>query len=79
MTSLCNRRKLMASLAAVFSAAGAGTLMATRAHAKKRDESVRKLNRDGKPADGGAKSRGTGNLVGHQNTLTLNLPSIHPH
>ena len=52
MTSLLNRRKLMASLAAAFSAMGAGTLMATSAQAKNRDVGVRKLNRDGKPADG---------------------------
>jgi enamine deaminase RidA (YjgF/YER057c/UK114 family) len=52
MTSLFNRRRLMASLAAVFSAMGAGTLMATRAQAKNRDAGVCKLNRDGKPADG---------------------------
>src|ERR1700730_12460860 len=52
MTSLFNRRRLMASLAAVFSAMGAGTLMATSAQAKNRDTGVRKLNRDGKPADG---------------------------
>jgi 2-iminobutanoate/2-iminopropanoate deaminase len=52
MTSLFNRRNLMASLAAVFSAMGAGTLMVTSAQAKNRDGGVRKLNRDGKPADG---------------------------
>src|SRR3984893_5155905 len=52
MTSLFNRRKLMASLAAVCSAMGAGTLMATSAQAKNRDTGVRQLNRDGKPADG---------------------------
>ena len=52
MTSLFNRRRLMASLAAVFSAMGAGTLMATSAQAKNRDAGIRKLNRDGKPADG---------------------------
>jgi reactive intermediate/imine deaminase len=47
-----NRRKLMGSLAAVASAVGAGTLLATRAHAKSHDSGVRKLNRDAKPADG---------------------------
>ena len=47
-----NRRKLMTSLAAVASAVGAGTLMATKAQAKKQDSSVHKLGRDGKPADG---------------------------
>ena len=47
-----NRRRLMTSLAAVMSAVGAGTLMATSAQAKTRDAGVRKLGRDGKPADG---------------------------
>ena len=47
-----NRRKLMTSLAAVMSAVGAGTLMAPRADAKSGDGGVRKLGRDGKPADG---------------------------
>ena len=47
-----NRRKLMGSLAAVFSAVGAGTWMATSAQAKKHDSGVHKLNRDAKPADG---------------------------
>jgi len=47
-----NRRKLMTSLAAAMSALGAGTLMAPRADAKSGDGGVRKLGRDGKPADG---------------------------
>src|ERR1700730_14403569 len=47
-----NRRKLMGSLAAVFSAVGAGTWMATSAQAKKHDSGVHKLNPDAKPADG---------------------------
>ena len=48
-----NRRKLMTSLAAVAVRGwAAGTLLATSAQAKKQDGSVRKLNRDGKPADG---------------------------
>ena len=47
-----NRRKLMTSLAAVVSAVSAGTLMTTSAQAKARDAGVRKLGRDGKPADG---------------------------
>src|SRR5258707_919118 len=47
-----NRRKLMTSLAAAMSAVGAGTLMAPRADAKSGDGGVRKLGRDGKPADG---------------------------
>ena len=53
MTStLFNRRKLMTSFTALLSALGAGTLMATSAQARNRDTGVRKLNRDGKPADG---------------------------
>jgi 2-iminobutanoate/2-iminopropanoate deaminase len=51
-STLFNRRKLMTSLAAVTSAVGAGTWMATSAGAKSRDAGVRKLDRDGKPADG---------------------------
>src|SRR3984893_10459292 len=47
-----NRRKLMTSLAAAVSVVGAGTWMTTRAQAKTRDAGVRKLGRDGKPADG---------------------------
>ena len=47
-----DRRKLMTSIAAVMSAVGAGTLLATSAQAKSKDGDVRKLNRDGKPADG---------------------------
>src|SRR6476660_10614160 len=54
MTSkLFDRRKLMGSLAAMVSAAGVGSLMTGTALAKKsKDSDVRKLNRDGKPADG---------------------------
>jgi 2-iminobutanoate/2-iminopropanoate deaminase len=47
-----NRRKLMTSFAAVASAVGAGTLLASSAQAKSKDMGVRKLGRDGKPADG---------------------------
>src|SRR6202158_4401938 len=47
-----NRRKLMTSLTALMSAVGAGTLMATSGQAKTRDAGMRKLGRDGKPADG---------------------------
>ncbi len=46
-----HRRKLMTSLAAVMTAVGAGTWVATSAQAKSRDV-VRKLGRDGKAADG---------------------------
>jgi 2-iminobutanoate/2-iminopropanoate deaminase len=47
-----NRRKLMGSLAAACSAIGAGTLLSVGAAAKSKDGQVKKLNRDGKPADG---------------------------
>ncbi|MGA8311463.1 MAG: RidA family protein [Terriglobales bacterium] len=47
-----NRRMLMSRLAAGLSALGVSSLLATRAEAKSRDSGVRKLNRDGKPADG---------------------------
>ena len=52
MTSL-NRRNLIGHLAAVCSAVGTGSLVTQTAFARgKNDDSVRKLNRDGKPADG---------------------------
>jgi 2-iminobutanoate/2-iminopropanoate deaminase len=47
-----DRRKLMTSIAAVMSAVGAGTLLAGSAQAKSKDGDVRKMDRDGKPADG---------------------------
>src|SRR5437667_12858217 len=48
-----NRRNLMGRLAALCSAVGAGTLITQSAFGRnKSDNSVRKLNRDGKPADG---------------------------
>jgi 2-iminobutanoate/2-iminopropanoate deaminase len=52
MTTLFNRRKLATSLAALVSAAGAGAFLGPRAQAGTRDTGVRKLERDGKPADG---------------------------
>jgi len=53
MTStLFDRRMLMSRLAAGLSALGAGSFLAASAEAKNRDSGVRKLNRDGKPADG---------------------------
>ncbi len=54
MTSkVFDRRKLMGSLGAMVSAIGVGSLMTGTALAKKsKDSDVRKLNRDGKPADG---------------------------
>ncbi|HYM06208.1 MAG TPA: RidA family protein [Terriglobales bacterium] len=53
MTStLFNRRKLMTSCTALLSALGAGTLLATSTQAKNRDTGVRKLDPDGKLADG---------------------------
>ena len=51
-SSLFNRRTLMTSLAGVISAVGAGAFMSSSAQAKSKDGGVRKLNRDGKPADG---------------------------
>jgi 2-iminobutanoate/2-iminopropanoate deaminase len=51
-STLFGRRRLMGSLASVFSVIGVGGLMAGTALAKKRDSGVQKLNRDGKPADG---------------------------
>ncbi len=47
-----NRRMLMGRLAAGLSAVGVGSLLAGSAEAKNRESGVRKLNRDGKPADG---------------------------
>src|SRR6266436_5856907 len=53
MTStLFDRRMLMSRLAAGLSALGMGSLLVASAAAKNRDSGVRKLNRDGKPADG---------------------------
>ena len=52
-STMFDRRKMMGSLAAMFSAIGVGSLMTGTALAKKsKDSDVRKLNRDGKPADG---------------------------
>ena len=51
--SFLNRRNLMGRLAAMCSAVGAGSVITQSAFARnKSDDSVRKLNRDGKPADG---------------------------
>jgi len=47
-----NRRQLMTSLAAVMSAVGAGSIDGPRGRCKSGDGGVRKLGRDGKPADG---------------------------
>jgi reactive intermediate/imine deaminase len=52
MTSTFNRRMLITRLGTALSALGLGSLLATKAEAKSRDSEVRKLNRDGKPADG---------------------------
>jgi len=53
MTStLFDRRMLMSRLAAGLSALGVVSFLAASAEAKNRDSGVRKLNRDGKPADG---------------------------
>jgi len=51
-SSFFDRRMLMSRLAVGLSALGAGSLLAASAEAKSRDSGVRKLNRDGKPADG---------------------------
>ena len=54
-----NRRNLMGRLAALCSAVGAGTLITQSAFGRnKSDNSVRKLNRDGKPADGRLRTPG---------------------
>jgi 2-iminobutanoate/2-iminopropanoate deaminase len=52
-SSIVNRRNLMSGLVSVLSAAGVGSLMTKDAMARKSPaQGVRKLNRDGKPADG---------------------------
>jgi 2-iminobutanoate/2-iminopropanoate deaminase len=51
-SSFFNRRMLVGRLVAGLSAVGVGSLLAGSAEAKTRDSGVRKLNRDGKPADG---------------------------
>ena len=51
MTTFFNRRVLMGRLAAGLSALGVGGLLAASAGAKSKDSGVRKMNRDGKPAD----------------------------
>jgi len=47
-----NRRALMGRVAAGLSALGVGSWLVATAEAKHRDSGVRKLGRDGKPADG---------------------------
>ena len=54
-SSVFNRRKLVGHLTSLFSVVGLGSLMTGSAMARKsppKDSSVRKLDRDGKPADG---------------------------
>ncbi len=54
-SNLLNRRNLIGRLASVFSIAGVGSLMTGSAMARKshsQDSAVRKLERDGKSADG---------------------------
>lgn len=54
-SSVLNRRNLISQLARIGSAFGLGSVMTESAFARKKtgdDRSVRKLNRDGKPADG---------------------------
>jgi 2-iminobutanoate/2-iminopropanoate deaminase len=50
-STIFNRRKLMGSLASIFGAVGAGSLLAGSAAAKNQSAGVRKLGRDGKPSD----------------------------
>jgi len=53
MTStLFNRRMLVSRLASGISAVGLGGLLLSSAEAKSKNSGVRKLSRDGKPADG---------------------------
>jgi len=52
MTStFLNRRKLMGTVASVFGAVGAGSLLTGSVSAKDQDSSVHKMGRDGKPSD----------------------------
>lgn len=51
MTTFFNRRMLMGRLAVGLSALGVGTLLAPSAQARSKNSGVRKMNRDGKPAD----------------------------
>ena len=51
MKSSPSRRNVMSSVVAAFSALGLASLFSEKAFAKK-EQSVQKLNRDGKPADG---------------------------
>lgn len=46
-----NRRKMVSNLASALSVVGVSSLLATTAEAKKKD-SVQKMNRDAKPAEG---------------------------
>jgi 2-iminobutanoate/2-iminopropanoate deaminase len=50
-STIFNRRKLMGSVASIFGAVGAGSLLAGSAAAKNQSAGVRKLGRDGKPSD----------------------------
>jgi 2-iminobutanoate/2-iminopropanoate deaminase len=50
-STILNRRKLMGSVASVFGAVGVGSLLTGSAAAKNQSANVRKLGRDGKPAD----------------------------
>ena len=51
VSTIFNRRKLMSSLASMFGAVGVGSALAGTAVAKTQTSGVRKLDRDGKPAD----------------------------
>ena len=50
-STFLNRRKLMGSVASVFGAVGAGSLMAGSAKAEDQGSGVHKMGRDGKPSD----------------------------
>ncbi len=51
-STILNRRNLMGSIASIFGAIGAGTLLVgTAAAAKKQSAGVHKMGRDGKPSD----------------------------
>jgi 2-iminobutanoate/2-iminopropanoate deaminase len=52
ISQVLSRRNVMGSLATACSAIGLSSLMSAPAAAKSRDQSVRKLERNGKPADG---------------------------
>ena len=50
-STIFNRRKLMGTVASIFGAIGAGSLLAGSAAAKNQSAGVHKMGRDGKPSD----------------------------